>query len=218
MNETSAQVKRRMLSIATLTILAGNLISHPLSVADAGDWQKHVIHEGHRTHTAIGADFTGDGKTDVIASSSGKTRLFIGPEWRELILDEEPNRDSIHSEVMDVDGDGDLDWIGAQYQPGHIFWLEQPDKPLEQKWRYHLISDELIGIHGLQRGDVNNDGTVDLLATSAQPKGRYPDSLAWLKIPSDPYAKWKVNIFANKDAPGLSHYLGVWRYQRRRST
>ena len=32
----------------------------------AAPWKKHVIHEGFRTNVAVAADFTGDGKIDVL--------------------------------------------------------------------------------------------------------------------------------------------------------
>ena len=38
------------------------------------------------------------------------------------------DRGYIHSECFDIDGDGDLDYIGARYNPGLITWLEQPEK------------------------------------------------------------------------------------------
>ena len=38
--------------------------------------------------TAVAADFTGDGIPDVIADSDNKTRLFVGPDWNEVVLDE----------------------------------------------------------------------------------------------------------------------------------
>ncbi|MBM83280.1 MAG: hypothetical protein CMJ78_22190, partial [Planctomycetaceae bacterium] len=78
------------------------------------------------------------------------------------------------------------------------------------RWKYHLIDDKVNGIHGLLKGDVDKDGQFDLLANSAQPLDPYPDSLAWLKPPQNPRKadRWHRYIFANKDAPGLSHYLG----------
>ncbi len=38
----------------------------------------------------------------------------------------------------------------------------------------------------------------------------FPNSLAWFKVPPNPRkaARWERYIFADKDAPGLSHYLG----------
>ena len=50
------------------------------SLSDAADrWEKRVIDEGRHTTNVVAADFTGDGKVDVMANSDGATRLFVGP-------------------------------------------------------------------------------------------------------------------------------------------
>ena len=192
--------------VNTLVLLAAT------ADAQQGPWKKHVIHQGARTMTAVAGDFTGDGLPDVIADSDKKTRLFVAPDWTEVVLDDHPDVQSyIHSEVFDVDGDGDLDYIGARYNPGLIVWLEQPQDSLEGRWRRRIADDSVHGIHGLIQGDVDGDGKTDLLATSAQPKPPYPESLAWFRVPADPRTadRWKPMIFAKQDAPGLTHYLGV---------
>ncbi|GAB4137682.1 MAG: FG-GAP-like repeat-containing protein [Planctomycetaceae bacterium] len=174
-------------------------------------WKKHVVHSGLHTNTAVAADFTGDGKLDIISNSGGKTRLFVAPSWKEVILHDNPKHNCIHSEVMDVDGDGDPDWIGARYSPGLVFWLECPKNPLTDRWKYHLVDDKVNGIHGLMTGDIDRDGKPDLIANSAQPKGPFPNSIAWLRVPPKPRTaeRWQRFIFAKNDAPGLSHYMGV---------
>ncbi|MCG8653700.1 MAG: VCBS repeat-containing protein [Pirellulales bacterium] len=175
-------------------------------------WQKHVIDQGRQTMTAVGGDFTGDGLPDVIADSQEVTRLFVAPNWDEVVLYEHPGvKTFIHSECFDVDGDGDLDYIGARYNPGLIVWLEQPEKGSTQRWHQRLIDDQVHGIHGLIKGDVDGDGLTDLLATSAQPKPPFPESLAWYRVPAKVKhaERWNRHIFANADAPGLTHYLGV---------
>lgn len=176
-----------------------------------GAWRKHVVYEGFANATTVAADFTGDGLVDVISNGDGKTWLFVAPDWKPIILDATAGRDCIHSEAFDVDGDGDVDFIGAGYSPGHIFWLERPSEPLGQAWRYHLIDDQVDGVHGVLAGDVDGDGGVDLLANSAQPKGPFKESLAWYSVPANPRdaASWDRHIFAAGDAPGLSHYLGL---------
>jgi hypothetical protein len=57
---------------------------------------------------------------------------------------------------------------------------------------------------------VDKDGKQDVIGNSAQPVGNFPNSLAWFKVPKNPLTarQWERNIFADRDAPGLSHYLG----------
>ncbi len=173
-------------------------------------WKKHIIFAGERCNTAVAGDYTGDGKPDVIACSGDKTRLFVAPKWREVILADTPGKNPIHSETFDVDGDGDLDFIGARYSPGSVVWLEQPAQPLKQRWPLRVVDDKVDGIHGLLKGDVDGDGKLDLLANSAQPRGPFANSAVWLRVPKQPKKaeSWQRHVFARGDAPGLSHYLG----------
>ncbi len=193
----------------TLTLLAGLLVS-PQVIGTEGEWKRHVVHSGFHTSTAVAADFTGDGKVDVIANSGSKTRLLIAPDWRELVIDNRPGHDFIHSEVWDIDGDGDPDFVGARYSPGLIVWLERPQRPEIEPWPCHKIDEQVNGVHGVIKGDIDGDGRIDLLANSGQPKGPFANSLVWYKAPKFPSgaSSWKRTVFAKGDAPGLSHYLG----------
>ena len=55
------------------------VFSTMLASAEDKPWKKHVVHEGERVNTAVAADFTGDGRPDIISNSGGKTRLFVAP-------------------------------------------------------------------------------------------------------------------------------------------
>lgn len=188
------------------------LISGSFSVpATSADWIKHSVYDGGHCSTSVAADFTGDGRVDVICHAGGATRLLVAPAWTEVVLDADAQRGLIHSEVIDVDRDGDPDFVGARYQPGLIFWLERPAQPLTERWTLHAIDDRVDGIHGLLAGDVDGDRHPDLLANSAQPRGEFANSLVWYRVPSEPRtaASWPRFVLADGDAPGLSHYLGL---------
>lgn len=189
----------------------------PAAHAAGGEsWARHVIAEGFMCQTAVAADFTGDRLPDVIADAAGETHLYVAPDWKKVVIDAKwpfrPGvRDTIHSEVMDVDEDGDPDYIAAVYSPGPVFWLERPDDPIGGRWTYRVIDNDVNGTHGLVKGDIDGDGRSDLAGNSAQPKDAYPNSLVWWKIPPNPRSaeEWIRYVFADQDAPGLSHYLGI---------
>ncbi|MFP6895201.1 MAG: VCBS repeat-containing protein [Roseibacillus sp.] len=197
------------------------LLSAVASGAWGDDWKKHVIKPAGKgmVNSAVANDWDGDGHPDVIASYDGKVVVLKGPDWKEYPIhvfepgkSRIPPRDScIHSTIMDVDGDGDLDFCGSNQT---IFWLECPEKPFSgEPWTYRTIDDEILGTHCLLEGDVNRDGKIDLIANSGREaaRTRFPTSLAWLEVPADPHQakSWVRHVFADKDAPGASHYAGL---------
>ena len=172
-------------------------------------WPRTVVYSGESCATAVAADYTGDGRVDVICNAGNVTRLLVAPNWNEIVLQAEPPLGLIHSETMDVDGDGDPDFVGARYSPGLIYWLDCPSRPLQDRWKMRVIDNRVNGIHGLLVGDVDTDGKLDLLANSAQPVGPFKNSLVWYRRPKPTNETWDRTVFARGDAPGLSHYLGL---------
>ncbi len=195
----------------SLTVCLTCLIFTEFSLASE-PWTKHTVDEGRHTTNVVAADFTGDGQIDVMANSDGATRLFVGPDWKPQIVDQTKDHDAIHAAVMDVDRDGDPDFIGARYSPGLIYWVETiRGEKADQPWPVHVIDDQVNGIHGLLTGDVNGDGATDLIANSGQPVGPFANSVVWYGVPKQPReAKaWPRYVAGQGDAPGLSHYLGL---------
>jgi len=191
----------------------------PLSTK-ADPWRKHVIARAKGSvNSAVSADFDNDGHVDVLSSYDSKVVLHRGPSWDPYQLHafsrdnsrNKPRADCIHSCLLDVDGDGDLDFCGSS---NTVFWLECPDDPFSGKeWTYRTIDDEILGTHCLITGDVNRDGRLDLIANSGRgaEQTNIPNSLTWLEVPDDPKAAkpWKRHVFADRDAPGGNHYTGI---------
>ncbi|MGB7325877.1 MAG: VCBS repeat-containing protein [Rubripirellula sp.] len=205
--------------------VAITLLGASVVVADDGvkvSWKKHVVMDRGHCNTAVAIDANSDGRMDVVCSFGGTVRLFLAPDWKdERVLHRLASRKQacIHSTVIDVDGDGDLDWAGAVASE-HPFWLENPGRlksgvesggEANSFWQHRTIDSEITGIHCLTRSDINNDGRDDLVINNFEPDRGIGDSIAWLSIPTDPATAphWDRHVFADKNARGGSHYMGV---------
>lgn len=174
------------------------------------EWEKHEVMKLGHCNTAVALDANQDGQLDVVACYPGRISLFVAPSWKEIPLHALPGRQNcIHSTVIDVDGDGDLDWAGTVANQ-HPFWLENPSR-LADTWIPRPIDPDITGIHCLVTSDINNDGRDDIVINNFEPEKGIGDSIAWFEIPADPKSasQWVRHIFAKGDARGGSHYMGV---------
>ena len=198
----------RLYHTVIVLLLAGSTLG-------AADWQKHIITQQGHCNTAVALDANGDDFLDVIASFNGGVSLFLAPDWkREIILHrfEGGNGSCIHSEVIDVDGDGDLDWAGTLAN-SHPFWMENPGPNSIQKgaWTPRLIDPDITGIHCILKSDIDNDGKPELIINNFEPEKGIGDSMAWFSIPKNPLRakQWHRHVFADGNARGGSHYMGA---------
>ena len=184
------------------------------SNACAQVWKKHLVMMQGPCFTAVALDANGDKKLDVIASFNGRVSLFIAPTWEmETVLYRFSSGGScIHSSVIDADGDGDLDWAGTLAE-GHPMWLENPGTGKAQAgaWTSRVIDPEITGIHCVTTSDIDNNGQDDLVINNFEPEKGLGDSMVWLSRPPNPLQaqRWHRHVFADGDARGGSHYMGV---------
>ena len=195
--------------------LSAILLPSGLSLAQDKSWEKHVIiptsPENGNINTAFAADWDSDGHIDVLTSYGGKVILLAGPDWKRKTVVHRMDGGCIHSAPLDVDGDGDIDFCGSG--GGSVFWLECPnDDAFAGAWRFRTIDAEIQGTHCLITGDIDRDGKLDLIANSSRSSDKtlFPESLTWQKVPKNPKSakQWERRVFADKDAPGASHYTG----------
>ena len=166
-------------------------------------WKKHEVWTGGRSNGAVAADFTGDGVIDIAFNGAGKSHLLTGPNWKhQVISPPDVKAGGIHCTAMDVDRDGDIDFVDC---PRQLSWLENPGKPAES-WAYHLVDRDPNGIHCVLPADVNQDGKMDLLVNQFNALGPVGDSIMWYE--TGPGTDWTRHVFAAGDAAGGSHYMG----------
>ena len=163
-------------------------------------------------------DYDGNGYGDVVYTADNKFYVAMGPEYKPsavLQMPEAFRRQAIHCRLMDVDGDGDMDFIGTGLG---TYWLECPDKATEQ-WTYHQITLDFAGTHCVLIADADEDGKLDIIVNNFHPeefnrrkgptKNLFHSSIVCYPIPKNPrkLESWKAYPLADKDAPGGSHYM-----------
>lgn len=181
-------------------ILSILLISLNLS---AVEWEAFELHKGSRCNTAIAIDFDEDGKCEIVYHTAKKLFLVSHDGSQKRKIAEGVNL--IHSAAGDIDGDGDIDYIGGLRG---VIWVETPKNIWKDEWKVHLISDELKGTHAVETIDMDGDGKVDVVANSFSAEGKYPSSICWFKNLGN--NKWQTYPIADKDAFGGSHYFKIF--------
>ena len=124
------------------------------------------------------ADIDNDGDMDVVSSSAGDDRIAwyandgSGNFGSQQTITTHANLvRRIH--VSDMDGDGDLDIVSTSANTGHIYWYKNNTNG--NSWTEEIVSSsETTGTVYLT--DFDNDGAIDLLATSGGYVGWYKNN------------------------------------------
>lgn len=169
------------------------------------------LHDGgaddEQQTASLVADLDGDGDDDIVIA--GRKPPGAGMVWYEFVdldtgwvphvLDSEVLRIEAGGAVHDVDGDGDTDIVfGRDGTGAEIWWWENPSdsvEPSSTEWDRHVIkSGGDDKHHDMEFGDVDGDGTDELVFWNQRPANR----LVVAEIPADPTTPWPTTeVFSN---------------------
>ncbi len=127
-------------------------------------WKQHTIN-GQSEFEAAGAfDVDGDGKLDIV---SGDT-WYKAPEWTRSHIRNVTRQGTYLNDFatlpMDVNGDGNTDFVTCGYFSRNVGWVENPGEK-GKDWTYHEI--DLPGTsEAAVLVDLNGDGRSDVLPNS----------------------------------------------------
>ncbi len=144
-------------------------------------WQRHHIDDGQYFASCHLHDIDLDGDIDIVGNDDCWYENEIGSAW---IVNDIDMDSGFRNDVIDMDGDGDLDILC----PGmEVSWIENVDG-FGGVWQAHDISSSLLlDITNVVRGgDIDGDGDMDILGTE------------W-----ENYTFWLENL----DGSGLQWYL-----------
>ncbi len=155
-------------------------------VNGGGSWTMHGIflftYQGVRK--VVLADMDGDGDLDVAYADAGSSPDDIG--W--AVNDGTPADGGWGSETVygsmnnpfglaaaDLDGDGDIDLVGADTQDNDVWWFENDGAPTPS-WTAHQVDGAFNGACSVATGDFDGDGAVDIVAA-----GGTGDIISWFE-------------------------------------
>jgi hypothetical protein len=140
---------------------------------DGSAWSQHLVGELFWGARYIDAgDLDGDGDIDIVGASELTSGVYeqdgditwfenldgAGTLWEQHEL--EWDRHSAEAHVADLDGDGDLDVIGAEQE--RICWWENLNGD-GSAWLQRFVTTSLNGSCYVDIGDIDNDGDLDLI-------------------------------------------------------
>ncbi len=116
------------------------------------------------------ADLDGDGDGDILTSSYIEDNVLLfenldgdATAWEQHTVTASFNgaRDVC---AADIDGDGDMDVLGAAFVANDVTWWENDGTG--GGWTEHTISSDFFGAIFVRTQDMDNDGDVDVYATA----------------------------------------------------
>lgn len=160
-------------SLTLLAAAAAVIFSASLASAGEPRWKKHDINPKSEFEAAGALDADNDGDLDIVSGST----WYEAPDWTPHKV-RDVSRTGTYLNCfstlpMDVNGDGNMDFITCSYFDRNVGWVENPGSK-DREWAYHEIdlpgsSEAAVLI------DLTGDGVPEILPNTV-------NTIAWYKL------------------------------------
>ncbi len=185
-------------------------------------WAKHTVDGSFDGAGSVyAADVDGDGDMDVLGAAGfdadiawWENTVGDGTTWIEHTVDGAFDGAS-SAYAADVDGDGDLDVLGAAQADNDITWWENTAGD-GTAWIEHTVDGAFDGASSVYAADVDGDGDLDVLGAACMDdditwwENTAGDGTAWTEHTVDGAFNWAASVYAaDIDGDGDMDVLGA---------
>ncbi len=135
------------------------------------EWNVDSYFDG--AHSVYATDMDGDGDVDIVGAARYAHDISWwendgtpdNSSWTEYLVDGSfDNASSVYA--TDMDGDGDVDIVGAARSADDISWWENDGTPNNSSWTEYLVDGSFDGAHSVYATDMDGDGDVDIVGAA----------------------------------------------------
>jgi FG-GAP-like repeat/Putative Ig domain len=192
---------------------AGEVTWWENTAGDASAWTPHIVDpffDGARS--VIAADMDGDGDLDVLGAAITAADVTWwentagdASAWTEHTID--GSFDGAHRATpADLDGDGDLDVLGAAYDANDVSWWENTAGD-GSAWTEHAIDGDFEEARQVFARDLDGDGDLDVLGAARV------DPLTWWENTAGDGSAWTAHVigsdFGSRSIYGSSEWVSA---------
>ena len=142
------------------------------TAGDATTWELRTVDEDFDgVNVVVPVDIDGDDDMDLLGSADVADDVVVwvneegtGLIWNRISIDE--NFDGAFSIIpADMDGDGDVDVLGAATEANMMVWWENKNG-LGNSWNEHTIDEAFVAPMVINVADLDADGDLDVIGGS----------------------------------------------------
>jgi len=147
-------------------------------------WTEHVVYDLVKNPRDVYAeDVDGDGDMDILYAAELPDSEIAwwenldgsGTSWNKHTVDDDfENAHDVYAE--DIDGDGDIDVLGAAITGDEVKWWENDDGT-GTSWTGHTVETDFTYTPSVHATDVDGNGGIDVLGAAS-----YDNEISWWEV------------------------------------